>query len=153
MKIHLVNYNPSSFQNNISKIEHLLVRHFQKIEMYSEIYGYQLIKHNKVYQIESNFDTKIIFNKYKEFDLLLEYTKYNEIEIISQLPVKYILKKSVNFEYKSNKRSKLSLIVQCVNQNETIIPIDLYFEYNDTSIDLSDLFFQEDFNVLLSCLN
>ena len=50
MKIHIVNYNPSSFKN-IHENKHLLVRQLDINEMYSETYGRQLIKHNKVYHV------------------------------------------------------------------------------------------------------
>lgn len=158
MKIYIVKYNPLLFKANMSKIEHLLVNKILKNEIYSERYGLQIIENNNIYQIESKFETKMEIKKYNDMDLLLDCTTYNANNVISQLPIGYILSKNLYFEYKINKQSKLKLIVKCINERneeteDNFIPIDLYFEYEDDKLDFKHKFFQEEFNMLLSHLN
>ena len=165
MKIYIVQYNPKLFKQSMTTISNLLVGTVERKEIYSEKYGMQITKNNKVYQIESKFETQMEIIKYNDFDILLDYTSYNQIDIISQLPVDYILIKYWYFEYKLNKQSKLKLIVKCIkeednNKNEMLmnfapinfIPTDLYFEYDD-KFDLNNTHFQEEFNMLLSHIN
>ena len=165
MKIYIVQYNPKLFKQSMTTISNLLVGTVERKEIYSEKYGMQITKNNKVYQIESKFETQMEIIKYNYFDILLDYTSYNQIDIISQLPVDYILIKYWYFEYKLNKQSKLKLIVKCIkeednNKNEMLmnfapinfIPTDLYFEYDD-KFDLNNSHFQEEFNMLLSHIN
>jgi hypothetical protein len=165
MKIYIVQYNPKLFKQSMTTISNLLVGTVERKEIYSEKYGMQITKNNKVYQIESKFETQMEIIKYNDFDILLDYTSYNQIDIISQLPVDYILIKYWYFEYKLNKQSKLKLIVKCIkeednNKNEMLmnfapinfIPTDLYFEYDD-KFDLNNSHFQEEFNMLLSHIN
>lgn len=158
MKIYIIKYNPLLFKSNMSKISHLLVDTVQKNEFYSEKYGLQIIENNNIYQIESKFDTKMEIKRYNNMDILLDYTTYSKNETISQLPINYILSKNWYFEYKLNKQSKLKLIVKCINENvkemgTDFIPIDLYFEYDDDTLDFNHRFFQEEFNMLLSHVN
>ncbi len=173
MKIYVVKYNPFLFKKNISKLEDLLVSTVQINEIYSEKYGLQIIANNKVHQIESQFDTKMEMKNYNGFDLLLDRTKYTKSDVISQLPINYILSKTWHFEYKPNKQSNLALIVKCIKEEKEekeekekkqekqdegeckvfdLIPIDLYFECDDNQ-DFNHKFFQEEFNMLLSQLN
>ena len=116
MKIYIIQYKPILFKQKMCGMENLLVNTIQKNEIYSEMYGYQIIKNNCVYQVESKFETKMEIKKYNNMDLLLDYTKYTQIDVISQLPFDYILSKNFYFEYKLCKQSKLKLILKCIKQ-------------------------------------
>ena len=103
----------------------------------------------------------IIFIKnysYKNYDLLVDKTNISKIELISQFPVNYIYTKNIKLEFKTHKKSKLTLIVNCLEEStknfELIrIPVDFYFIYDSETLDLKDIFFQEEFNMFLSNLN
>ena len=90
------------------------------------------------------------------------------LPVLSQLPVNYILTKMTVYEYQVSKKSKLKLVVECLDeplqQNvffqkdkqtvvTNIVPFNFYFVYNETKLDLSDRFIKEEFNVFLSHLN
>jgi hypothetical protein len=101
-------------------------------------------------------------------DLLIDSTKYVYCPVVSQLPINYILTKFTVLEYQTSKKSKLKLVVECLNEpvligsyfspdkhmGEELIPIDFYFVYDDASkLDLCDRFFQEEINMFLLHLN
>jgi hypothetical protein len=85
-------------------------------------------------------------------------TKYKQIVEVSQLPVNYLMTKTIYNEYKIDKKSHFSLVIICLVElnylNTDTIPIDFYFSYNNEIINLQDslhnVFFQEDFTVFLS---
>ena len=89
--------------------------------------------------------------------MLIDKTEYKYIPVLSQLPVKYISTKIYELNFKLHKKSKLSLIIDCIeetyNFEKNLIPINFYLNYNEEKIDLKEHFFQEDFNVFLSQLN
>ena len=73
------------------------------------------------------------------------------------------------FEYRVSPKSKLKLVVEYLKEpitigtyfstnkhiGEELVPINFYFVYDNSNndLDLSDRFFQEDFNMFLSHLN
>ena len=90
--------------------------------------------------------------------MLVDNTKITKIELISQFPVNYIYTKFIKLEFKTHKKSKLTLIVKCLEESNTNfeltrIPVDFYFIYDSETLDLKDIFFQEEFNRFLSNLN
>ena len=89
-------------------------------------------------------------------------------QVVSQLPVNYVLKRLTILEYQTSKKAKLKLVVECLNEpvmigsyfspdkhmSEELVPIDFYFVYDDVvKLDLNDCFFQEEINMFLSYLN
>jgi hypothetical protein len=178
MKIYITNILPSSLKNKLTKIKYLLINPngTNKYELVSEDFGVQFIEsdNDKVYRIEPNFEPKFqLIKNYdtnsRYIDLLLDNTEYKCCPVVSQLPMNYILTKMTIFEYQTSRKSKLKLVVECLKEpvtigayfspdkhiGEDIVPINFYFVYNNTTndLDLTDHFFKEEFNMLLSHLN
>ena len=178
MKIYITTIFPSSIKNKLTNFKDLELKTSHKYEMTSEEFGLQYIEKGSnrtdgdhIYRIEPSFEPK--FQLIKNFgetqdDLLLDSTKYIVCPIVSQLPVNYILTKLTILEYQSGRKSKLKLVVECLNEpvvigayfspdkhmGEEMVPINFYFEYDDTSkLELNDRFFQEEINMFLSHLN
>ena len=178
-KIYITNIFPSSLKHKLTNIKELLVNTFNKYEIASEDFGIHFIEKekgknkenidDKMYRIEPSFDPK--FQLIKNFgklnsDLLIDYTKYVYCPVVSQLPNDYVLTKLTILEYKTSRKSKLKLVIECLNEpikigsyfspdkhiGEELIPINFYFVYDD-NLDLTDRFFQEEINVFLSHLN
>jgi uncharacterized protein YkuJ len=92
-----------------------------------------------------------------EYNLLVDQTEYNLVPIVSQLPTEYILTKYHILKIKETKKSQLALVVERLEEIDNFEkwkePVNFYFEYNGTKLDLSDPFFQDNLNVFLSVLN
>jgi len=153
-----------------------------KYEIVSEEFGTHFIEESKdkdkendnIYRIEPNFEQKFqliknYYNGCENNDLLLDNTDYKYCQVVSQLPTEYILIKMIVFEYRVSPKSKLKLVVEYLKEpitigtyfsankhiGEELVPINFYFVYDNSNndLDLSDRFFQEDFNMFLSHLN
>lgn len=170
MKIYITDIFPSSLKNKLTKINEYLSNTISRYEMVSEEYGIHIIESDTIYRIEPNFKPDIQFSKGTLYnDLLIDNTNYKLIPVVSQLPYNYILTKITIHEYQVCKKSKLKLVVECLNEpvstnmffskknqstiDTTVIPINFYFVYNESKIDLTDQFLKEEFNVFLSHLN
>ena len=175
MKIYITTIFPSSIKNKLTNFKDLELKTSHKYEMTSEDFGVHYIEKSKngdhIYRMEPSFEPK--FQLIKNFgetqdDLLLDSTKYIVCPVVSQLPVNYILTKLTILEYQSGRKSKLKLVVECLNEpvvigayfspdkhmGEEMVPINFYFEYDDTAkLELNDRFFQEEINMFLSHLN
>ena len=180
MKIYISNIFPASIKNKLTKLKDLQTNSFDKFEMVSEDYGIHYIEkekekgksnNEKIYRCEPNFEPKIQLIKNfgpTNSDLLIDQTKYVYCPVVSQLPVNYILTKLTILEYQTSKKAKLKLVIECLKEpviigcyfspdkhmGEELVPINFYFVYDElTNLDLSDQFFQEEFNMFLSHLN
>ena len=170
MKIYITDIFPSSLKNKLTNIREYLSNTISRYEMVSEEYGIHIIEGDTIYRIEPNFkpDMQLIKTFFSN-ELLIDNTDYKMIPVVSQLPYNYILTKITIHEYQVCKKSKLKLIIECLNEpvhtnvffskknqgniDTTVIPINFYFVYNDVKIDLTDQFLKEEFNVFLSHLN
>jgi hypothetical protein len=159
MKIYLVNILPESLNNklNILKQDYEFSQ-TNKFELHSKDYGEHIIENNKIHLIESSFNTDYqLIKNYEKVDLLIDKSNYKFIPVNSQLPVNYVITIFNVFEFKVCKNSKLSLIIECLEETENFvkksIPVNFYFNYNNDNLDLKDTIFQEEFNVFLSKLN
>lgn len=170
MKIYITDIFPSSLKNKLTNIREYLSDTISRYEMVSEEYGIHIIEGDTIYRIEPNFkpDMQLIKTFFSN-ELLIDNTNYKMIPVVSQLPYNYILTKITIHEYQVCKKSKLKLVVECLNEpvqtnvffskknqgniDTTVIPINFYFLYNDAKIDLTDHFLKEEFNVFLSHLN
>ncbi len=193
MKIYIVNILPEALKNKLDNFCSFLLHKREKYELFSEEYGLHIVEHDnnssnketQIYKIESNFDTS--YHMLKDYtssfgatttatnsknstvvvDLLFDLTDYVKIEVVSQLPTKYVLTKMTKFVYKFNKKSKWEFVIECIRETNTEllekewIPINFYFFYkysaNEPKITdlqkLDDLLFQEEINVFLTHLN
>ena len=135
--------------------------HMEKIqyELHSPDFGLSKLDDNTIVRYEPIFETNYeMIKNYNGCDLLVDMTKYKQIVEVSQLPVNYLMTKTICNEYKIDKKSQFSLVVICLVElnylNTDTIPIDFYFSYNNEIINLQDtlhnVFFQEDFTVFLS---
>lgn len=170
MKIYITDIFPSTLKNKLTNIREYLSNTISRYEMVSEEYGIHIIEGDTIYRIEPNFkpDMQLIKTFFSN-ELLIDNTDYKMIPVVSQLPYNYILTKITIHEYQVCKKSKLKLIIECLNEpvhtnvffskknqgniDTTVIPINFYFVYNDVKIDLTDQFLKEEFNVFLSHLN
>ena len=170
MKIYITDIFPSSLKNKLTKIKEYLSNTISRYEIVSEEYGIHIIEGDSIYRIEPNFKPDIQLSKqYIKNELLIDNTNYKLIPVVSQLPYNYILTKITIHEYQVCKKSKLKLVVECLNEpvstnvffskknqstiDTNVIPINFYFVYNDAKLDLTDQFLKEEFNVFLSHLN
>ena len=170
MKIYITDIFPSSLKNKLTKINEYLSNTISRYEIVSEEYGIHIIEGDSIYRIEPNFKPDIQLSKqYIKNELLIDNTNYKLIPVVSQLPYNYILTKITIHEYQVCKKSKLKLVVECLNEpvptnvffskknqstiDTNVIPINFYFVYNDAKLDLTDQFLKEEFNVFLSHLN
>ena len=160
MRIYISNILPSTLTNKINKLTNYfdIVEETTKYEIYSKEFGLHIIDAKQMKHIETTFTTDYeLIKGYNGLDLLIDKTEYKYIPVLSQLPVKYISTKIYELNFKLHKKSKLSLIIDCIeetyNFEKNLIPINFYLNYNEEKIDLKEHFFQEDFNVFLSQLN
>jgi len=176
MKIYISNIFPSTIKNKLTNLKDLQTNSFDKFELASEDYGIHYIEKSKgnndnIYRCEPNFEPK--FQLIKNFgptnsDLFIDKTKYVYCPVVSQLPVNYTLTKLTILEYQTSKKAKLKLVIECLKEpvvigsyfspdkhmGEELVPINFYLVYDElTNLDLSDQFFQEEFNMFLSHLN
>jgi hypothetical protein len=169
MKIYITDIFPSSLKNKLTNLQEYLTNSVTKYEMASEDYGLHYIENDLMYRIEPNFKPEFrIIKDILKNELLIDNTDYKMIPVLSQLPVNYILTKICLYEYQVSKKSKLKLVIECLNepikqnvffqqnnhqQSSNHVPFNFYFVYNNNKIDLSDQFIKEEFNVFLSHLN
>jgi hypothetical protein len=160
MKIYITSIIPQSLTKKLNNFVDLFGNPEEKIkyELCSKEFGIYIIENDTVSHIESTFEPEYeLIKNYNNVDLLVDKTIYKEVQVISQLPVQYICSVYHELKFKIHKKSTLSLIIECVeeqiNFEKTFIPINFYFDYEDLNLDLNEPFFQENFNGFLSHLN
>ena len=169
MKIYIPSILPITLKDKLTNIldfnkNIIMPEKIEKQEIISEDFGIHIIEKNKIIRIEPIFKPKYeLIKDYNEYTLLFDLNSEIIISNIFQLPVKYILTNITKFEYKTDKKSKLKLVIECITDKDTnkletnYIPIDFYFNYNNDNFNLQDIlnniFFQEEFNMFLSQLN
>jgi hypothetical protein len=167
MKIYVSNIPLTNITKNMHELSQYIVDHngIDILELHSLDYGLHIIEKNKIYRFEPDFNPQYeIIRGFKGYDLLIDKSVPKLLPVLSQLPTKYIMSKIKIYEYKSNKKSNIKLVIKCIktplqikslstNTNEE--PIDFYFEYenSNSNIDLTDRFFQDELNMFLSQLN
>jgi hypothetical protein len=154
MKIYLPDILPKTLNNKMDKLKNIKE---PKIENYCEIIsedlGIMYINEttNNIYCLETTFNTNYkLIKKYDDKqDLLVDYTQYNRLPVVSQLPTDYVLTKIREHKYSL---SNLTLVVEFSEED----PINFYIEYTNNKLilelDLTDTNIQEDLNVFLSYL-
>ena len=187
MKLYITNIPPSAIRNNQDKLTPFLFNKREIHEIYSEDYGLHIIdlmNKNQVYKVEAQFETDYHLIKGHQYnnnnqnnkdpsscDLLFDLTVYQNVLVVSQLPVKYILTKIQRFSYKLNKKSNWTLIIDSIREtnpetmDKELIPINYYFEYLDNKNQktnninkkefketMDELLFQDEINMFLSHL-
>ena len=160
MKIYIVNILPHLIKDKMNTFYSLFGEPEKKIkyELCSKEFGIHIIEDQTIYHVETTFNNHYeLIKGFHNCDLLVDKTIYTKNPVISQLPVNYITSKYIQLQFKTNYKSKLSLILDCVEEFQDFelntIPINFYFQYDSDKIDLNDSFFQEEFNVFLSNLN
>jgi len=171
MKIYITDIFPIALKNKLTNfdLDKFHKKTILRNELVSEDYGRHIIENDTIWREEPNFNQEIfIIKSVFKNDLLVDNTDYKMLQITSQLPINYILTKMTIYEYQTNPRSKLKLVVECLNEpaaaqnaffqqnnkaDTVIVPINFYFDYNSKTIDISDQFLKEEINVFLSHLN
>jgi hypothetical protein len=172
MKIYVTNILPSSIKSNFEKMEKFLINKngYKKYEIFSEEFGTYVIEdkndkqtsRQKMYRIEPTFNTNLhLIKNYNGCDLLFDKTYYVHQDVISQLPVNYMLTKLICFEYLlyPSSQNKIKLTIECIVENNTLMdteitPVNFYFSYlnsskNDKNNDIDNNLLEE-INVFLS---
>jgi hypothetical protein len=168
MRIYITNILPSSLKHKLTNLEQFITKSFIRNEIVSHDYGIHIIENNNIYRIEPNFNPDIhIIKKFLNNELLIDNTDYKMLPVMSQMPINYVLTKMTIYEYQLDKKSKLKMVVECLDEpissdiffnqykqsSTNMIPINFYFIYDNKNIDLTDQFLKEEFNVFLSHLN
>lgn len=166
MKIYISNIPLSNISKNMNTLsEYMIDNPNDVIELHSLDYGLHIIEKDKIYRYEPQFNPKYeIVRQFNGYDLLIDKSIQKFLPVLSQIPTKYIITKTKIYQYKSNKKSNLKLVIKCIkapieikNISKNIINneevIDFYFEYDNSDIDLRDNFFQDEINMFLSHLN
>ena len=166
MKIYIVNILPESLKNKLKNMMGSFEYNEKiKYELHSRDFGLHILEDDKMYLKESKFkpDYELIKDYTLadcqiKYDLLIDKHGTNNIPVKSQLPVNYIITKFHIFEFLNNKKSNLTLTIECIEEVENferkLIPVNFYFNYDNelTNLDINDPFFQDEFNVFLSKL-
>ena len=160
MRIYIVNILPLTIKNKLEQLSLLFSESDKKIkyELCSKEFGIHMIEGQTISHIESTFKSDYeLIKGYNKCDLLVDRNVYTKIPVLSQFPVNYICSKYTELSFKTNKKSKLSLVIECIEETQQfqvdVIPVNFYFKYESDILDLKDYFFQEEFNVFLSSLN
>lgn len=175
MKLYVTNIPPSAIKNYQDNLASYLINKREIYEIYSEDYGLHIIdpmNKNHAYKVEAQFETDYHLIKSYQYkynndsslcDLLFDLTVYQNVPVVSQLPVKYILTKIQRFSYKLNKKSNWTLVIDSIREtnpqtmDKELIPINYYFEKNNNNKKefketIDELFFQDEINMFLSHL-
>jgi hypothetical protein len=160
MKIYIPNILPISLKDKFNKLTNNFGEPNKRInyEIISKDSGTIIIENQNIYNIESTFNTNYeLIKNYNNHDLLVDRTHNTKIDLISQFPVNYIVSKIIQFEFKTNKKSKLSLLIDCIEETSTNfelekIPINFYFNFDNDNFDLNEQFLQEEFNSFLNII-
>jgi hypothetical protein len=155
MKIYIANMNINNIKKNIEKLDNYCINKQGTIiyELYSNDSEIYIIEESKIYKIENINENYELLKSYNNYDLLIDYTSNSKKELLSQLPLNYILTKITRYEFKINKKSNLSLIIEYKLDLANNDLYDFYFIYNEKKIDMKNMFFQEEFNMFLFYLN
>ena len=128
-------------------------------EICSEEDGIFFIDGKNIVRLEPSYKTDYIFDiKFNEQPIVIDNTKYTYINILSQLPINYILSKVIQLEYTLYSNQKdMKLIIQCIEDNtnagDKLIPINFFINHEEEQLDLSNCFVIEKINMFLSHLS
>lgn len=158
MKIYIPSILPIFLKDKLNKLTKLFgePKIEYKYEIISKENGLIIIENKDIFNIESSFNTDYeLIKNYKNYDLLVDRTNNIKVKLLSQFPVNYITTKITELEFKINKKSNLSIVIEYLEEpleqfDIQKIPINFYFKYDNKTIDLNDPFFQEDFDIYLS---
>lgn len=160
MKIYIPKILPFSLNNKQDELIKLFGEPITKIkyEIVSKELGIIIIENQNIYYLESSFNSEYdLIKNYKNIDLLVDKNNIVKIPLKSQFPVNYIYTKYIQFQFKINKKSPLTLIINYLEETENYeikrVPVDFYFDYEFEKLDLNDSFFDNEFNRFLSMFN
>jgi hypothetical protein len=155
MKIYIPQLNLKSIICNIENLNKYCINKDGNLvyELYTEDNGIYKIEDSKIYKIEmkDNENYEYIKNyEKKNYDLLIDHTTYDNLLVKTQLPMNYIMVKVKYYEYKTNKDSQLSFIMETSSKkdNECLV-MDYYFNYVGN---ITNEIFKEELNMFLSKL-
>jgi hypothetical protein len=150
MRIYIDNYIISDLKKKEFDKYETKTTHYN--ELVSKENGIYHIFEDNIYQITTNEDNFEILNDYyNNFDLVIDKSITINKKILSQLPLNYFCVDVTKTEYMINKKSKIILIIETINNNS--IPIDFYFEIKDENNNsLKDKFVYNDFIFFLDIL-
>lgn len=176
MKLYITNIPPSAIKNYQDNLTSYFINKREIYEIYSEDYGLHIIdpmNKMQVYKVEAQFETDYHLikghqynNKSSLCDLLFDLTVYQNVPVVSQLPVKYILTKIQRFSYKLSKKSNWILVIDSIREinpetmDKELKPINYYFELSEKNNinkkefkeTIDKLLFQDEINMFLSHL-
>lgn len=166
MKIYIVNILPSSIDlDKLSGHKNMLVKVKNISEFISENMGVVIMDEsdNTTYRLEPVFNTNYtVIKQYNInannksqtpifFDLFLDNSVETKVPVLSQFPTEYIITREIQYEFRLEKSSLLTLIVSCIED----VVIDFYFVYKKENIafDIKDINIQTELNKFISLIS
>jgi hypothetical protein len=153
MKIYINNFNI----NNLSNVQTILADILIETHLYTELYTNESIYHidYKNITLLEPIDGEITINKnyFNDISLVVDNSYFKKIAETSVNGNMHLHKKIKKNVYKFNSKSKLSFVIETIDNLDNIfIPNDIYFECNEI-IDIKELFIKQELIEFLSLLN
>jgi len=150
MKLFIKDYNLLNINNIIQLQDKYLVNKTNYYDAFSSE-GHFNITNNKIYRIDNIDKCSIQYEKYaNNFTILIDNSITNKKEVY-QIPVDSIIIPTKILHYSLDKKSKIKMIIQMINDSSETI-LDFYFEINE-EVDINNIFIKDELNVFLSLLN
>ena len=153
MKIYINNFNI----NNLSNVQTILADILIETHLYTELYTNESIYHIDYKNITllepKDGEINIFKNYFNDISLAVDNSYFKKIAETSVNGNMHLHKKIKKNVYKFNSKSKLSFVIETIDNLDNIfIPNDIYFECNEI-IDIKELFIKQELIEFLSLLN
>jgi hypothetical protein len=143
---------------NINKLTSIIFKKQEKLNLLDKKEKLVVYSKEGIFEIDQKNTYKLIMNLenteqkvVNNLDFLIDNTVITK-ERIFQIPTEHISVPLLIFTYYLEKKTYIRLVIECVEDKESVKPIDYYFEI-DTENTLDIINYIEDINVFLSMLN
>ena len=135
MRLYIPNINIKNLNlKNISNYKNLS----QKKYMIISDKNLLIIKKDKIYNLKQ-IDNEIIEIKINKYDIIIDYSYFQEERIVNQIPFNHYILEFLIEEYVINKLDDIKLCLEFIKEENTFILNDFYFKIDNKSIDPTDL--------------
>jgi hypothetical protein len=155
MKIYINNLNLDIINNIIDIFKDYLVYSENLLNVYTD-QGIYMINDKDVFILTPiDKDIQMFENYYKNFTLILDPSFLNKEQTTSINGETHLSIKIKKDFYKMNKKTNIQMIVEYNNNNNKVVPNDIYFEIdkNNDINDINELFIKNEIIEFLSLLN
>ena len=153
MKIYINNFNLYALKDVQELLKELLINSVYYIQLYTNEGIYHIEKKN-IYNLEIIDKDVKIYEKYSgDFTIIVDSSYFNRVKTSSINGIDHLNMHIRKDNYKLNKNSQLTLVIENQSQIDQYTPIDIYFELNDNNINVNELFFKKEIIEFLSLLN